>query len=1490
MPVKKNNTDKKLHSRLQEIPIAIIGMSAIFPQSKNLQDYWDNIVKEINCITDVPPSRWNIEDYYDPDPTAEDKTYCKRGGFIPDIDFDPLEFGLPPNILEVTDVHQLLSLITAKQLMKDGGYVDASDKVRENTGVILGVGGGQKLMVPLISRLQYPIWEKVLKNSGVSDQDTGIIVEKIKKAYVGWEENSFPGALGNIVAGRIANRLNLGGTNCVVDAACASSFSGIRMAINELLDYRADMMITGGVDTDNSPYMFLCFSKTQAFSPDENSQPFDVNSSGMIMGEGIGMVLLKRLVDAERDNDRIYAVIKGNGSSSDGRFKSIYAPRAEGQMLALQRAYKDAGVEPATIDLLEAHGTGTTAGDLAEISALKQFYEAHDQRIKKIALGSIKSQMGHTKNAAGSAGIVKTALALYHKILPATINLKEPNEDFDLESSPFYFNTSVRPWIHPDSSPPRRAAISAFGFGGTNFHFILEEYKRKEAGKFRIHKVPQPFLFSADTPADLLATCLETLEELKSDHSDLSFYRISENSRSTNPAENSARIGFVAESDSEAVTLLTLSIETLKEKPEEEFWDLPQGIYFRRKGINPKGKVVALFAGQGSPYANMGKELVYNFPPLMESQIAMDELFIKDALNPLSDIVYPPPTFDKTEKKEQAARLQLTENAQPAIGVFSAGQMQILNQVGFEPDFVAGHSFGELTALWAAKVLSTEDYFTLAKARGKAMAAPDDPDFDAGSMLAVMGEVENLETDISEFPEITMANMNSKSQVIVAGPKKDVIEVQKHLKKKKYRTKLLGVSAAFHTKLVGHAQKPFAEAIKSVKFSKPKCAVYSNATGKQYSKDPKVIQKTLQDHILNSVRFKDEIESIYNDGGYFFIEFGPQSILSNLVSNILQDKPYISVALNANAKKDSDRQFREAVIHLRVAGLVLDDIDPYQLIPEMQETKKNALTLKLSGMNYVSEKTKKVFEEALNDGHKIQSSTAQTPQPIIPNEIQKPEMNKPDPETEITIEQQTNQRAEKAQFAIESLERNLASFHQHQSETLHLHEQFLSSQSEYSRSFFQIMQQQAQSGAATMSPEVAQSIGQFHKHQGDTLRIHEQYLQQQAAYSQNSFEILRQQQSVGGSSAGQFRPISTQPLQQPAVTPTFSTQSKPYTPPAPAPPAPMPIQPAPVPEPLKTVAPVQAAPESPSSAFSVKTLEEALLAVVSEKTGYQAEMLELDMDMEADLGIDSIKRVEILNGIQEKMPDLPPVNPEELSELRTLKQIIDHMSPGQEGGSDIPSPAEAQKAVTATPIIEGVDKALFIRILLDIVSEKTGYQSEMLELNMDMEADLGIDSIKRVEILNGIQEKQPDLPPVNPEELSELRTLGQIVEHMTAEIQSGSTPVAVPPATDTTVSDSDIDLPTLSRTLLEVVSEKTGYQAEMLELNMDMEADLGIDSIKRVEILNGIQERLPDLPEINPEDLSELRTLEQIIEKMSQGIGTVASPDQEGAPKKKLMN
>jgi polyketide-type polyunsaturated fatty acid synthase PfaA len=408
--------DNRLNLRLHNNPIAVVGMASVFPNSPNLREYWNNIINEVDCLTEVPASRWKWEDYYDSDPKAPDKTYCKRGGFIPDIDFNPMEFGLRPNILELTDVSQLLSLVIAREAIKDAGYTDMNDDIRRQTGVILGVGGGQKLTVPLTARLQYPVWERVLKNAGLPDDDVKIITEKIKKAYIPWEENSFPGLLGNVIAGRIANRFDLGGINCVVDAACAASLAAVRMAVSELITGNADMMITGGVDTDNSIFMYMSFSKTPAFSPTQLSRPFDAESDGMVIGEGIGMAVLKRLADAERDGDRIYATIKGFGASSDGKYKSIYAPRPEGQALALKRAYEDAGCAPATVGLIEAHGTGTATGDPAEFSSLNQVFSENNPKKQHIALGSIKSQIGHTKAAAGVASLLKATLALHHKV------------------------------------------------------------------------------------------------------------------------------------------------------------------------------------------------------------------------------------------------------------------------------------------------------------------------------------------------------------------------------------------------------------------------------------------------------------------------------------------------------------------------------------------------------------------------------------------------------------------------------------------------------------------------------------------------------------------------------------------------------------------------------------------------------------------------------------------------------------------------------------------------------------------------------------------------------------------------------------------------------------------------------------------------------------------------------------------------------------------
>jgi polyketide-type polyunsaturated fatty acid synthase PfaA len=466
---------KLTNTQLQQTPIAIIGMASIFPQSRNLQEYWETIVKKKDCITDVPPSRWNVDDYYDSNPQAPDKTYCKRGGFIPEIDFNPMEFGLPPNQLEVTDISQLLALVVAKEALKDAGYEDKPFDC-EHTGVVLGVALARQLTMPLAARLQYPVWEKALKSSGISAADTEKIIHKIKNSYINWEPNAFPGMLANVVAGRIANRFDLGGMNCIVDAACASSFGALSMAISELTSGRANMMLTGGVDTDNSIVAYMCFSKTPAVSRSETTKPFDADSDGMMLGEGVGMLVLKRLSDAERDGDRIYAVIKGVGTSSDGRHKSIYAPRPEGQMRALRRAYQEAGFAPTTVGAIEAHGTGTMAGDPAEFAALKGVFGENNSSKQAIALGSVKSQIGHTKAAAGAASLIKMALALHHKILPPTINVTKPHPKLEIENSPFYLNTETRPWLKSPKAAPRRAGVSSFGFGGTNYHIVLEVY------------------------------------------------------------------------------------------------------------------------------------------------------------------------------------------------------------------------------------------------------------------------------------------------------------------------------------------------------------------------------------------------------------------------------------------------------------------------------------------------------------------------------------------------------------------------------------------------------------------------------------------------------------------------------------------------------------------------------------------------------------------------------------------------------------------------------------------------------------------------------------------------------------------------------------------------------------------------------------------------------------------------------------------------------
>ncbi|HET7770591.1 MAG TPA: beta-ketoacyl synthase N-terminal-like domain-containing protein, partial [Chloroflexota bacterium] len=1174
-------------------------MAAIMPEARTLREFWSNIVEGRDCMTDVPASRWSIDDYYDPDPSAPDKTYCKRGGFIPDVAFDPVEFGLPPNILEVTDVHQLLALVLARRALEDAGYDGANARAfdRERTGVVLGIGGGQKLVTPLTSRLQYPIWKRALLSSGVSEADADRVVEKIKLAYVPWEENSFPGLLGNVIAGRVANRLDLGGINCVVDAACASSLSALKMALSELTERRCDMMLTGGIDTDNSPFMYMSFSKTPAFSRGERLRPFDEASDGMLLGEGLGMMVLKRLEDAERDGDRIYAVVKGIGTASDGRFKSIYAPRSEGQARALRRAYENAGIEPETVGLIEAHGTGTVAGDRVEATTLVEVLGGGDSGERKgtIALGSVKSQIGHTKSAAGAAGMIKAALALHHKVLPPTINVTRPHPEFGLEGSPVYLNTRTRPWMAGEA--PRRAGVSSFGFGGTNYHVVLEEHTREAHGEYRLHATARAMVLAAPSPDGLIERGRWVLASLEGDGADAA-WRAACAEWAIGPVPTGyARLGLAAGSADEARALLATALERLP-TGKAAVWEHPKGMWYRAAGMELKGKVAALFPGQGSQYVEMGRELASNRPEVREAFAVVDKLFARDGRAPLSRVVYPAPAFDDEGRAAQAVALQRTENAQPAIGALSTALYRVLERAGFEADVVAGHSFGELTALWAAGALDDETYFELARARGAAMAPPADPDFDAGTMVSVQASVERVNEGLAALEgvgEVRVANVNSPRQVVIAGPRKAVGDAGAALEAQGLRVTPLPVSAAFHTPLVGHAQAAFEAAVERAAISAPTRPVYANATGEAHPADAEAIRTALVGHILQPVQFQREVERLYEAGARLFVEVGPRSVLTNLVGEILGDRAHVAVALNASRQKDSDRQVVEALVRLKVLGLALDLSDRYAAPEAVGLGRRlSGAAVMLNGANFVSEKTRGAYAAALADGHRIGAATAAaeraeapaTAPPIARVVVPTSEPAPPAVATPVATPAPTRLPIDSLTETLTVIESGLSAFGQQQSDALRAHQQYLEQQAEQSRTFLQLIQQQQElllsPAGASVSREahetLARSLALYQELQVETARAHQAYLQQHAEHARLFASVLGAQGagvavSVPAVAALPPRPVAFSAPAAPAAPAPVSVLGAA----APAAPA-APVMQAPVEAPAPAVAPAPVVP------------------------------------------------------------------------------------------------------------------------------------------------------------------------------------------------------------------------------------------------------------------------------------------------------------------------
>ena len=1312
-------------------PVAIIGIGCFFPKASGLKEYWRLLYHGTDAITDVPDTHWSIQDYFDADPMAADKIYCTRGGFLSPVDFDPTEYGIPPNTLEATDTSQLLGLVAAKMALDDAGYGETGqDFNRERTSVILGVTGTQELVIPLGARLDHPKWRRALKAAGIADNKAEEVVRHISDSYVPWQENSFPGLLGNVVAGRISNRLDLGGTNCVVDAACASSMSAIHLSVLELTTNRCDMVLTGGVDTLNDIFMHMCFAKTKILSPTGDIRPFSADADGTLLGEGIGIIALKRLSDATRDNDRIYAVIRAVGSSSDGRSQSIYAPRKEGQAKALRMAYKLADVDPATVDLVEAHGTGTRVGDQTEFKTLSEVFPAPNtkrdskgdtkgnHREDRCALGAVKSMIGHTKAAAGTAGLIKTALALHHKTLPPTLKVDTPDPDLDIEKSPFYLNTTTRPWLSRPGHP-RRGGVSAFGFGGSNFHLVMEEYqaeKQEAAWDGSVEIVT----LSSDTPGDMSGAISDWLNKIDAGSTNNQLASDAAKSRVDFTPTAPYRLLFIIDRSANDTSKLKADLSeiqaALPEAGTDHFTRIAGDVFLG--GGKPPGNPAFVFPGQGSQYVGMGRDLACIFPEALDAFESFNHFFEKSPR--LSDYIYPCPAQDKRSLKAQEEKLRPTDIAQPAIGAMSMAVYQILSNFGITPAATCGHSYGELTALMAGGFIKPDNFCQVSVARGRLMAeAGAKADGDPGTMMAVKAPLSDLEAMVASLhSDVIIANRNSPRQGVLSGSRAAIDSAEKECKALKLRAIRLPVAAAFHSPLVADAQKPFRQVLADIDMTAGDIPVFSNTTGKAYPTNSEAARDILGNQIVNPVDFVSNVENLYESGIRTFVEVGPRTVLTGLIRQILRKQDHTTIAVDASGgKKFGLIDLAKCLCHLSALGYPVQ-WDRWESPPPSGNRRTPIMRFPLGGANYKKPRYKKPRSK------KSGAAKASIPPAVLQNEDKPPVFAPPLPE-ENTDTHMKNKPIDsssdiKSHLQAQDLSDNLLtdtvviiheglkSMREIQTQTASAHELFLKTQAEAGRVLQSLM---------THTREMAQTSGIIGS-ESTVNRFHNQT-------AQPSIE----QKNDPGSAL------------QPAVAPQETTPAISLAPS---------IQP-------QAEAPSQSSPPStPDTESGSEAIVSALFEVISELTGYPVEMLKLEMDIESDLGIDSIKRVEILSAMKERMPILPSVAPEDMGDLKTLGQIVDHLC--------VKPPVSQSTLSHQSP---QVDRAAVASTLMDVISELTGYPAGMLNLDMDIESDLGIDSIKRVEILSAMEEQIPTLPSVAPEDMGDLKTLGQIVFHLT---------------------------------------------------------------------------------------------------------------------------
>ncbi|MGQ0700763.1 MAG: beta-ketoacyl synthase N-terminal-like domain-containing protein [Panacagrimonas sp.] len=895
------------------LDIAVIGLAGVYPGARDADAFWQNICNKVDAITDADPE-WTGP-YFEANTTADDRIYTTKGGFLRELAVvDPMDVGMMPAVAAGSDPDHMIALKMARDALKDAGYGAGRKLDGSRTGVVVARGTyGNRGISSMLSRGFFLDQMMDLVRDlrpDFSEAEVRELHTDLKKQLPPYGGDMVGVLTPNVIASLIANRLDLMGPAYIVDAACASSLIAIDSACQELASGRCDMMLAGGTQVQTPPAIFIQFCQINALSRG-CLRPFQKGAEGTLLGEGCGMLVLKRVADAEAAGDRIYAVIKGIGSSSDGKAKGLLAPRLEGEILAMRRAYESCGVDPTTVDLIEAHGTGTSVGDATEIQSLSAVFGRRGVG-PKIAISAVKSMIGHCLPGTGAASMIKTALALHHKVLPPML-CDEPDPALGLDRTPFYINNQTRPWVHGGDTP-RRAGVNAFGFGGINAHVILEEYVPRAVTKtkappveFRTPAASELLLLGADTHAQLVGMARAALTHLRSANPP-TLAQIAKASAQAS-AGHAHRLAIVAESIEDLAKKLEPALEKLS-VPGVKPFKTRNGVHYG-SGAAP-GKLCILFPGEGSQYPGMLADVCLQFPQVRDWFDFIEENAHARGGRSRAQVLFPAPTcLDDAQRQELESALFEMDMAAESVFAASLGLQNLIDDLGLVADAMLGHSTGENTALTACKVRRFQRRQEIAEAVQAINAVYRKLDAEgriaSGSLLTVGGLTLEMRAHLLEQlnakdTRMQLAMDNCPNQVVLFGPPEIATQWREKLAAEGAICQELPFGRAYHTPLFKPLADAFRGYFKNLEFGPGRVPLYSANSCAPFPDDAEGIRELTAQQWENPVRFTQTVERLYADGFRVFLEVGPSANLTAFVSDTLRTHTDV-IALSVNSRR-----------------------------------------------------------------------------------------------------------------------------------------------------------------------------------------------------------------------------------------------------------------------------------------------------------------------------------------------------------------------------------------------------------------------------------------------------------------------------------------------------------------------------------------------------------------------------------------------------------